>query len=341
MRSSTSSSDPKVLRGGWPRTWAVTAALTFLFLAGWEALWRAKGFEPFPDDPKLWAQARRRVRPDDTVLVGSSRTATGVLPYEYREVTGTAPIQLAIPGGRSYLVLENLARDPTFRGTVVCELSEKEIITGRISNFEKDTDNLGWYERETLVTRGESFLQLLVQKRFAFTSSDLTSQLSLSMVARGVLGGRLPAPPVLDNGAWREERTLLLDFLKVRADILEKLRAAYASGIVDLGPEVSPEEFIVRARRFEALAEEIERRGGRVIFVRYPVSGLLWERLEKSYPKASYWDEFARRTRFRTVHFKDYPELQIECPDYAHLDMRDAPRFTRALAHIIFGDVRR
>ncbi|MDQ3917245.1 MAG: hypothetical protein M3348_01975, partial [Acidobacteriota bacterium] len=106
-----------------------------------------------------------------------------------------------------------------------------------------------------------------------------------------------------------------------------------ASLSVYQGPEISPDEFVARARRFEASAEEIEKRGGRVLFVRMPVSGPLWERLETAYPKASYWDEFARRTRFRTVHFKDYPGLQVECPDYSHLDARDAPRFTAALAN--------
>jgi hypothetical protein len=65
--------------------------------------------------------------------------------------------------------------------------------------------------------------------------------------------------------------------------------------------------------------------------------------LEKNYPKKVYWDEFARRTRFATIHFADYAELQFECPDYSHLDMREASRFSIALAKILLekGLVRR
>jgi hypothetical protein len=82
-------------------------------------------------------------------------------------------------------------------------------------------------------------------------------------------------------------------------------------------------------------AGRIEQSGGRVIFVRYPVSGLIWKQLEKNYPRAAYWDEFAQHTRFATVHFKDYPELQFQCPDYSHLDMSQSPVFTQALAKIL------
>lgn len=72
-----------------------------------------------------------------------------------------------------------------------------------------------------------------------------------------------------------------------------------------------------------------------MIFVRYPVSGLIWEQLEKNYPKTAYWDEFARQTRFETIHFRDYPELRFECPDYSHLDLRQSAAFTQGLAKIL------
>lgn len=327
MPSSTSSSDIKVLRADWLRTWATAAALTLLLLAGWETFWRARGFNPvLDDDAKLWASTRRRVGPDSTVLVGSSRMHAGVSPSIFEEVTGRDTIQLAVNGGMSYLVLENLARDRAFRGTVICELTEVEITTGMTTFWEKGF--ISWYEQGALAERSESLLRRFAQGHLAFASP----QLSLPMVVKSVLQGHLPVPSS-SPATISEDRTLSLDFTKVD---IEKLRSRVASLSVQQGPEISPEEFVSRAHRFEVLAEEIERRGGHVIFVRLPVSGPLWEWLEKAYPKASYWDEFARRTHFRTVHFKDYTDLQIECADYSHLDMRDAPRFTRALAKILF-----
>jgi hypothetical protein len=327
VRSSTSNSEIKVLRADWLRTWATTAALTLLLLAGWETFWRVKGFQPtINDDARLWAAVRREVRPESTVLIGSSLMHAGVHPSIFREVTGTTPIQLSVNGGRSYLLLENLARDPAFRGTVICELIEGEVIDWVTTSTEKSF--ISNYEQERLAERSESFLQRFLRERFAFTSP----QLSLQTLIRGVLHGQLPVPLHI-HFQIGEDRSLYVDFMKVD---IEKFRAKVAAAPYSQGPGISPEEFVARARRFEVLAAEIERRGGRVVFVRPPFSGVAWERQEKAYPKAAYWDEFARRTHFQTIHFKDYPELQIECPDYVHLDMRDAPRFTRALAKIIF-----
>jgi hypothetical protein len=287
-----------------------------------------KGFKPtINDDARLWAATRYTVRPDSTVLVGSSRMHAGAYPSVFEEVTGKDTVQLAINGGLSYLVLENLARDPAFRGTVICELSEAEITTGITGDLEKSYISL--YGRETLAGWSESFLKRILQQHLVSASP----QLSLPDLVGRVLRGKPPAPS--PHYHISEDRALLVDFSQLN---IENLRTQIAAVTVAQGPEISPEEFISRARRFEVLAEEIERRGGHVVFVRLPVSGLLWERLEKAYPKASYWDEFARRTHLRTIHFKDYTDLQIECPDYSHIDMRDAPRFTRALAKIIFGN---
>lgn len=301
--------------------------MALLLLGGWEVFWRARGFKPAPvDNARLWAAARSRVRPDSTVLVGSSRMHADVRPSTFAEASGADTVQLAVSGGMSYPVLESLARDPSFRGTVVCDLMEVEITTGLTTRTEKEF--VGAYEHQTPASSAEASLQRPVQEHFAYG----LPQLALPSLSGDLLRGRLPessdSPSVI--GA---DRTLSVDFGKVD---IATLRDKVASLSVYQGPEISPEEFVARARRFEELAERIEARGGRVVFVRMPVSGVLWERLERAYPKAAYWDEFARRTRFRTVHFKDYAGLQVECPDGSHLDMRDAPRFTEALARIIF-----
>ncbi|HZT57749.1 MAG TPA: hypothetical protein VFA21_03900 [Pyrinomonadaceae bacterium] len=328
MRSSTSSSEAEVLRADWPRTLTATALLVLLLLGGWEVFWRTRGFEPsVSDDARLWSAARHRVRPDSVVLVGSSRMHAGVHPSDFQQATGILPVQLAVNGGMSYPVLENLARDQSFRGTVICDLSEAEVTTGMTTYLE--TGFVNSYEHETLAGRAESRLQMFAQAHLVLASP----QLSPPLLEAAALQGRLPAPAT-SPATVGEDRTLYLDFTK--AD-LEKLRPKIADMTVAQGPDISPEEFVARARRFVSLAEKIEARGGRVVFVRFPTSELLWERLEKAYPKASYWDEFARRTHVQTVHFKDYPELQFDCPDYVHLDMRDAPRFTSALAKIVFA----
>ncbi len=259
------------------------------------------------------------------MLVGSSLVNAAVAPALFEKATGTRVVQLAVNGGRAYSLLEDLARDRSFKGTVICELIEGEIADEKTASVEKEF--IKAYRQETPARRGESSLQRFVQARFAFTSP----QLSLRALVDDALNGRSPVAhyPHFSIGP---DRTLYVDF--GRADVA-RLRARAEAAPHLTRPDISPDEFVARAGRFETLAGEIEGRGGWVVFVRPPFSGVAWERTESVYPKAAYWDEFARRTRFRTIHFKDYEGLQPDCPDYVHLDERDAPRFTEALADII------
>jgi len=83
----------------------------------------------------------------------------------------------------------------------------------------------------------------------------------------------------------------------------------------------------------ELMVQRIRQRGGQVVFVRYPTTGEHYEMDVKAYPKKLYWDHFASKTSAVTIHFADVPSLRgFDCPDTAHLDYRDAPRFTLALA---------
>ncbi|MDQ3918277.1 MAG: hypothetical protein M3348_07350, partial [Acidobacteriota bacterium] len=207
--ASTSGHEAKILSAGWLRTWAIAAALTLLLLGGVEAVWRASGFRPaLNDDARLWAAARRRVRPDSTVLVGSSRMHADVRPATFAEVTGADTVQLAVTGGMSYPVLEDLARDPSFKGTVVCELSEVEISTGITTPLERDF--VREYRRESPAGRAEAFLQRPVQERLALGLPQLTAPSVFGSLLRG------PRPePSAAAYSVAADRTLSVDFSKV------------------------------------------------------------------------------------------------------------------------------
>lgn len=330
MPSSTFSSDAQLadvqlVKANWARTFAAAFVVALFLLGSWEAFWRLKGFRPVvSDDASMWGAARMTVGPESVVLVGSSRMHADVLPAIFAQASGHHTVQLAINGGLSYLVLEHLARDPDFTGTVICETWELEIITGRTTPLEQAI--LAGYKKPTVADKSEYFLRRSVQKRFSFA----LPQLAFPLVVQHLVKGK-PLSPSSDYTVG-EDRAMVIDFAR---ENLEVLRQKVASGFGHQGPAVSSEEFVARARRFEALAEQIEQRGGRVIFVRLPVSGVVWEELEKNYPKKVYWDEFARRTRFATIHFADYEELTLECPDYSHLDSREASHFSSALAKIL------
>src|SRR5262245_4426819 len=100
----------------------------FLLLGGWELFWRLQGFKPsLNDDPALWALSRKKVSQGDentVVFIGASRIQLDVNTDVFAEMTGKHPIVLAIDGELPIPVLRDLADDPSFRGTIICELPD-------------------------------------------------------------------------------------------------------------------------------------------------------------------------------------------------------------------------
>jgi hypothetical protein len=82
-------------------------------------------------------------------------------------------------------------------------------------------------------------------------------------------------------------------------------------------------------------AATIEKRGGKVVFLRMPTTDIHEQLDELSAPRKQYWD-ILQRAGLRTIHFKDYPQLScFDCPDTSHLDQEDAATFTKSLYPII------
>jgi len=96
-----------------------------------------------------------------------------------------------------------------------------------------------------------------------------------------------------------------------------------------------PAAWIERAAPLLAAAARIEERGGRVMFVRLPISGRIAELFAQHYPRATYWDAFAARAH-RAAHFADDARMRaVQCPDEMHVDERDQAAVTTWLAGVI------
>jgi hypothetical protein len=95
-------------------------------------------------------------------------------------------------------------------------------------------------------------------------------------------------------------------------------------------------QWLQDALGLEPAVAAIQARGGKVVYVRMPTCDALWDADERMFPKAQFWDQLAARTHAIAIHFKDDPTLaSFDCPDTSHLDMRDAPAFTRALLQVL------
>jgi len=331
MHSSTSNFSQPTPEQPWKTVWVATLILTLLLIAGVEAGYRRIGIKPSISDVNdLWCFQRHTLHaasPETVVLAGSSRMHLGFSLDTWRKQLPDCPIvQLAIEGAQAAPVLEDLARDEGFKGTVICDVYE--------GGFAPLQDPLAgsWvehYRGSWCWTRIlETHLEAFAQSKLAF----LNERRSTDFILKEKILGRPLRPDIFQKNFDREASA---DFSLVSAPDLKIEADNWRRGYVGR-PAYSPDQLAriadTAAAAYSEMALKIEQRGGRVIFVRFPTTGILRTEENRLYPRTQVWDRFAKGLNAKAIHFDDYPELRnFECPDESHITRRDTPSFTLAL----------
>ncbi len=321
-RSSTFSFErPPRLRG---TAWAV-AGLTCLLLLALELGARALGYTPsVTDDEDLLCLQLDRVHQEHAVvLVGASRIRAGFSAKVFRQRFPNRPlVNLALAGKCPLAMLEQLARDTDFHGTVIFAVNETCL---NPSLRRHQTANIEYCKTQWSSSRAISRrLRLALEPRLA--------------LMRPTIGLR----NLLD--AWRDTDALPKpDFYQMSTDRLNDIDFS------ETGPEqartrvarlrahhrrhkpMAQSTWLKEAQLTDRYAKLIQERGGKVSIVRFPTTGEFWKLEQAAYPRAQYWDRFAAVSSATLIHFKDLPTANLPCGDQSHLDGRHAPAFTEAL----------
>ena len=123
MPSSISSFERPIPDLPWLRLALVAGLLTAAAAVAWEIHARAAGYAPTLNDTSdFWAEWREQVRPDSIVIIGDSRALFDSDLDALEQGLGRRPVQLALVGSCAYPILENLANDESFHGTVISSL---------------------------------------------------------------------------------------------------------------------------------------------------------------------------------------------------------------------------
>ncbi len=337
MPLSISNSNARIPDAPWGKLWLLTISIVVGLLAGWEGFWRIRGFVPsLNDDAQLWAFTRKQVEregKDAVVLLGTSRMQLGLNVAVFTQTTGIRPVQLAMNAEVPIVPLRHLANDPSFCGTIICEMAEDWMFPETIGG--KAAEWIRVYEQQTWSASVEQWLESLSQSTLVFRLPSLAP----SQVWNSLLTG---TGPVLSYITMLPNRSMLADYTKLDIGEHRRRREVMARESYARWPPWPPAEFRARVRQLDALIAPLYARGGLVIFVRFPTSGAIWEMENQRYPRAQYWDVLVAETRATTIHFKDYPALaHFECPDGSHLDYRDALPFTQALADLVIDLLRK
>ena len=313
-------------------------ALFIVLLALWEWRMRAVGLEAgdLEDGGSSWAEQRRRIDAGDVAvaIVGDSRILFDTDMDRFQQLTGVRPVQLALPGTNARPFLQDLARDPDFRGLVIVGIADR-------SYFRDDVglrgDALQVYRYEAPSRRSGFLIGRLLETRLAFL--DESYRLS-TLVHRLDPDSRAGASSPLHD-VWKvrvsgaDRGSHMWSRIETDTRLREHARSVWMPPPAPARaakPLPLPDEVIARTQALtrEAVAS-IRARGGEVVFVRPPSSGPLRVIEEKRLPRKRGWDPLLVAAGVRGIHFEDYPTMQgLDVPEWSHLSRRCATVFTDA-----------
>lgn len=343
MRSSTSSFDvrgpfTRAPEANWFRIAGWTLAVAVALLTTAEIVLRRNGFAPTVEDsPTLWAQQRARlenapVAADALVFLGRSRMMQAI---DRQVLAETFPargfVQLAIAGEQRHplAVLQDIADNTAFGGVLVIGVTEDSF---EARHWAGQADLVDYYhQRFRLNDSLNEWLSVVAQEHFAFLRPEVAIRsLAITVIRRG----SAPSPGVeMDRYRFRNTQFRETAFSRQRLrETRRRLRLEIDDVMNGRAEQPDRQAWLRDALAADEWVERIQRRGGRVVYLRMPTGGEFWTLGDLLYPRATFWDVLASHTAATTVHFADYASLaNFELPDLSHIRGEDRRRFTEAL----------
>jgi len=354
MPLSTSSSSENASASKFDRPLPVTslrnvALIAFVVCAalmtGWEMYWRDFGVTPsYRNSEGLWAIQRRRIdngEGDKTVLTGSSRVLFDTQLDIWEAEAGQRPIQLALEGTSPVGVMESLADDEDFIGTLIVGVAPGIFFSG----FEYRQMARERYTDETPTQWIGQKLSMPFEPYLRFYFYDYALFQILKRQAWPERDGVIPPPfleprKLVDIAVDRNARM----FVMVEEDesYRDYARYVWAFGFIPIEErdqawkDGALEGRHMQIERAVAATRKLQERDVDVVFVRNPAEGFYAIEEPMYNPRAETWDVLIERTGAVGIHWLDHEELQgFYLPEWSHMTGSEADRYTKALYHVI------
>lgn len=321
------------------KAWLLTPALLLVGLVVNESLLRAAKHQPsLVSDADLFCSVYSQVQnldQNDLVLLGASRMQTGFdLKTFHQSFPNRRALLLAQSGrGTSYPVFENIVENTDFKGIALIDETEGTLIS-QIIDQRPFVDHC--HTSFSLNRKLNRDISTLLQRHFMFLNPQSSS---LRLWGNLVAQQELPEPFYTKTLPDRQQLT---DYARANPHNLQALYNQRIEGAEQSlkRPFIRSEEWLKQTEHWKPLVEKFKARGGRVIFVRMPVSKDRWQLERQNTPVDRYWQKFIKLLQVDSIHFADYPELTgFKLPDTSHLDMRDRPAFTQSLLNHLTAEL--
>ena len=330
------------------RGMTVTVVLVVIAAAAaWEFYCRSIGYGPtLNDNEDLWTQARRRVKPESIVIIGDSRAWFDLDLDELQNGLGKRPVQLAAGGSCAYPVLADLANDERFHGTIICSVVPRMFFAPPGSPpMDRSEKAVRRYHTQTLAQRASQYLAMPLEEHVAFlkqeelTLEDLLKRLPIPNRPGALVPPRFP--PYFQSED-RERRARMIEQCAQPGELQSRIQQIWLPLFTPPPPPTYiPQEVFtekmkkVKEDRFRdttAAVAKLRARGGKIVFVRFPLTGELKALEDRITPRTDIWDSLLKRTGTPGIYFEDYPELSgFDCPEWSHLSAGDSVEFTKRL----------
>jgi hypothetical protein len=347
MHSSTSNFERVIPAQPWRGITVAVICAVFVSVTAWEIFVRSLGYEPTLNDTSdLWAEARRHVEPESIVIIGDSRAWFDMDLNEIEHGIGKRPVQLGLAGSCAFPVLQDLASDEHFHGTIICSVVPLLYFappgSPPVDRSEKAVQR---YHGQTWAQRASHEISVPVERSFAFLKQD---DLTLDALLKELPIPNRPyaqVPPRLPPyfcSIDRDRRARMVEQCVRPGRLQDRVKNGWLALFTPPPPPsyVPPEAFGEKIKsaigaRFHdtaAAVDKIRGRGGKMVFVRFPVSGELKTLEDKFTPRAKTWDPLLQQTGVPGIYFEDFPELAgFNCPEWSHLSAGDSVEFTKRL----------
>lgn len=302
----------------------------------------------YDDGPALWANKRAQVYADSEdhiVIIGSSRIKYDLDLETWKKQTGIEPIQLACVGSSPMPILKDLANDPEFHGRLIIDVTEPIFFSGMPFFFERPTAALKYYHDHTIAQDVSFQLHSALESQLVLLDEEnlsLNAQLGIMpyIVPQlqdrpGVFGG--PVFPIEFGRTTFDRQTYMTDRFVADTAQVGIVRSIWAGlAKMPMPPPMNDQQILAFMQEVKKSTDKIKARGGDVIFVRTPSSGAFRQMELMGFARARYWDKLLQVTGCPGIHFEDDAATKdLVCPEFSHLTMADAKRYTKAFVRIL------
>jgi hypothetical protein len=331
-------------------SFTIAVLLGIVSLIVWETYWRSQDYYPTLNDEKaLWAMHRQDVEiatDADYIILGSSRAYFDFQIEAFEKSIGRKPIQLSSTGSSPLPTFHDIINNTDFNGTIIIGVTPGLFFSttypGAIP-WKRPQSKVDYFKDRTYAQRFNYQLSIPLQKNLVFMSADeeeWSDNIDLKSLLRRVqIGNRTNGPimpPFYNFGDLDEHRNMRLS-TKIEND------TAFANSVIKVwqfyGSDAPPPEKKATMSYFIEDLKTFKNKGGNVILVRCPSSGMTRVGEKKGLPRAEFWDDLVKQAKVKAYHFEDYERLKdLTCPEESHLSGSDADFFTKEILEIMKND---